>query len=200
MIRRFLRCSSSAQLLAGTGAGTGMRGHVGMWGGGHSAVQPHSMGRIRGGEEGHTHTHTQEHIGTYRRMLHLPFSNLPFQKSPMLGRWKVCLLNLIKKTLSKPFDPHSQIYVTRAGVLYFGHFLRYPREPRQLKPRGEPLQSKAFSTIKGPSVPLTGGVRSPYGAIGSLDGGIRSPYRHLLIAQLSVEGLGFLIVRAAGRL
>ena len=34
-----------------------------MWGcGGDSAVQPHSMGGVRGGEEGHTqeHTHTEE--------------------------------------------------------------------------------------------------------------------------------------------
>ena len=37
-------------------------------------------------------------------------------------------------------------YLTRAGVLYFGHFLGDPREPRQLKPQGKPLQLKAFST------------------------------------------------------
>ena len=49
------------QLLAATDAGTGMRSHVGV--GGNSAVQPCSLGGVRGGEEGHrqehTHTHTQ---------------------------------------------------------------------------------------------------------------------------------------------
>ena len=48
-------------MLAGTDAGTGVRGHVWVWGG-DSAVQSHSVGGVRGGEEGHTqeHTHTQE--------------------------------------------------------------------------------------------------------------------------------------------
>ena len=36
-------------------------------------------------------------------------------------------------------------------------FLRSPRETRQLKPQGEPLQLKAFLTIKRASVPVTGG-------------------------------------------
>ena len=48
--------------------------------GGESAVQSHSMGGVRGGEEGHTGTHT----GTYTRMLHLPFSDLPLKKCPIL--------------------------------------------------------------------------------------------------------------------
>ena len=39
--------------------------------------------------------------------------------------------------------------LTRAGVLYdLGLLLGDLREPRQLKPEGEPLQFKAFSTIK----------------------------------------------------
>ena len=33
----------------------------GSWGGGDSAVQPHSMGRVRGVEEGYTHTHRGTH-------------------------------------------------------------------------------------------------------------------------------------------
>ena len=45
-------------MLAGTDTGTGVRGHVGVWG--DSAAQPHSMGGVRGGEEGHTQEHTQE--------------------------------------------------------------------------------------------------------------------------------------------
>ena len=66
-----------------------------------SAVQPHSMGGVRGGEEGHTHTHTHTHehththththrnthththTGTCTRMLHLLFSDLPFKKCPI---------------------------------------------------------------------------------------------------------------------
>ena len=47
-------------MLAGTDAGTGARGHVGVPGG-DSAVQPHSMGRVRGGEEGNTQEHTHTH-------------------------------------------------------------------------------------------------------------------------------------------
>ena len=46
-------------MLAGTDAGTGVRGHVRVWGG-DSAVQAHSMVGVRGGEEGHTQEHTQE--------------------------------------------------------------------------------------------------------------------------------------------
>ena len=67
--------------------------------GGNSAVQPHSMGGVRGGRGGrhtgtHTHTHTHithththiTHTGTYTRMLlHLPFSHLPF-KSAQIAR------------------------------------------------------------------------------------------------------------------
>ena len=68
-----------------------------MWGcGGDSAVQPHSMGGVRGGKGGthththtqeHTHTHTQEHThtGTYTRMLHLPLSDLPLKNRGFLN-------------------------------------------------------------------------------------------------------------------
>ena len=57
--------------------GTGLRGHLGVWGeGGDSAVQSHSVGRVRGTAEGHTHTHTGAHTGTYTRMLPVPFSDL----------------------------------------------------------------------------------------------------------------------------
>ena len=57
-----------------------------MWGcGGGSAVQPHSMGGVRGGRGGtHTGTHTHTHTGTYTQMLHLPFSDLPLKKCPNL--------------------------------------------------------------------------------------------------------------------
>ena len=47
---------------------------------GDSAVQSHRMGGARGRAEGHTHTHT--HRGTYMRMLHLPFADLPPLKVP----------------------------------------------------------------------------------------------------------------------
>ena len=59
----------------------------GVWG--DSAVQPHSAGR--GLEEGHTHTqeHTHTHRGTYTRMLHLPFSDLPLKKCLIFGRTKI---------------------------------------------------------------------------------------------------------------
>ena len=51
-----------------------------MWGcGGDYAVQPHSMGGVKGGRGG---THTGTHTGTYTRMLYLPFSDLPLKKCP----------------------------------------------------------------------------------------------------------------------
>ena len=50
--------------------------------GGDSTVQSHSMGGVRGRAEGHTQEHTHTHTGTYTRMLHLPFSDLPFEKCP----------------------------------------------------------------------------------------------------------------------
>ena len=56
-------------MLAGTDAGTGVRGHVGGQGG-------------RGGTHTHTHTQQHTHTGTYTRMLHLPFSDLPLKKCP----------------------------------------------------------------------------------------------------------------------
>ena len=66
--RHFLRGSSSqgwvAQLLAGTDAGTGVRGHVGVWGD-NLLFSPHSTGGFRGRAETHTHTHTHTHTGTH---------------------------------------------------------------------------------------------------------------------------------------
>ena len=50
--------------------------------GGHSAVQPHSMGGVSRGRGG---THTGTHTGTYTRMLHPPFSDLPLKKCPIRG-------------------------------------------------------------------------------------------------------------------
>ena len=61
-------------MLAGTDAGTGVRGHVRVWGG-----ILLSMGGVREGRGG---THTGTHTGTYTQMLHLPFSNLPLKKCP----------------------------------------------------------------------------------------------------------------------
>ena len=96
-------------MLAGTDAGTGLRGHVGVWGGivlfSHTVLWVGSAG---GREEGHTHTHTHTHTvthththarahththteehththtGMYTQMLHLPFSDLPLKKCPMI--------------------------------------------------------------------------------------------------------------------
>ena len=70
-----------------------------------SAVQPHSMGGVRGGEEAHTHTHTHTgtRTGTYTRMLHLPFSDLPLKKCP-------------KKTLRIFF---SGYFLPRGLIFYF---------------------------------------------------------------------------------
>ena len=69
------------QLLAGTDAGTGVRGHVGVWGA-ILLFSPTMWAGQGGGEEGHTQEHTHTHTGTYTRMLHLPFSNLPLQRCP----------------------------------------------------------------------------------------------------------------------
>ena len=62
-------------MLAGMDAGTVVGGQVGVWG--CSAPQ---YGRGRGVERRDTHTHT----GTYTRMLHLPFSDLPLKKCPIV--------------------------------------------------------------------------------------------------------------------
>ena len=68
----FLRGSSSqgqvAQLLAGTDAGTGVRGHVGVWGGillFSLTVWAGSGGRGGMRTHTHTHTHTQTHTHTH---------------------------------------------------------------------------------------------------------------------------------------
>ena len=47
---------------------------------GPSAVQPQSMGGVRGERWTHRHTHTPTHRGTYTHMLHLPFSDLLFNQ------------------------------------------------------------------------------------------------------------------------
>ena len=75
------------QWLVGADAGTGMRGHVGGAGGG-SAVQPHSMGGVRGERRDthtHTHTHTQAHtreLCTYSLVTDPLKSARPLQKAP----------------------------------------------------------------------------------------------------------------------
>ena len=59
-----------------------------MWGcGGDSAVQPHSMGGVRGVEEGHTQEHTQERT---RECCTCPFkiSDLPLKMRPRVGLQK----------------------------------------------------------------------------------------------------------------
>ena len=64
--------------------GRGVRGHVGAWGA-ILLFSPTVQAGLGGGEEGHA----QEHTGTYTRMLHLPFSDLPLKKSPILVQeWK----------------------------------------------------------------------------------------------------------------
>ena len=59
-IQNFLRGSSSrqyvSQLLVGTDAGTGVRGHVRVWGG-DSAVQSHTVGGFRGRVNKRPRTH-----------------------------------------------------------------------------------------------------------------------------------------------
>ena len=65
-------------MLAGTDAGTGVRGHVGVWGG-ILRFSP-TVWAGSGGERRDTHTGT--HTGTYTQMLHLPFSDLPLKKCP----------------------------------------------------------------------------------------------------------------------
>ena len=69
------------QLLAGTDAGTGVRGHVRVRGGGFCCSAP-QYGRGYGGDMRDTHRNTHTHTGTYTRMLHLPFSDLPLKKCP----------------------------------------------------------------------------------------------------------------------
>ena len=63
-------------MLAGTDAGAGLRGHVGY--GGILLFSPIVWARFRGGEGG-------GHTGTYTRMLHLPFSDLPLKSARWFG-------------------------------------------------------------------------------------------------------------------
>ena len=86
------------------------------------------------------------------------------------------------------FDGRS--YASWGPILW--PFLRGSARTRQLKL----LQLKAFSTIERAlgSYYRNGGLRSPYGAISSCYGGVRSPYGPLLIVELSVYGLGPVIV------
>ena len=82
---------------------------VEVWGGGGSAVQSHNMGGLMARAEGHTHTHTQEHThthrGTYTRMLHLPFSDLPLKKCPSIA----CILSpSTQKTNNGEGDSHRK--------------------------------------------------------------------------------------------
>ena len=58
-----------------------LRGHVGVCGGIllFSPTVWAESGGVGVGQEARTHRNT---TGTYTRMLHLPFSNLPFQKVP----------------------------------------------------------------------------------------------------------------------
>ena len=56
------------QLLAGTDAGTGVRGHVGVRGA-ILLFSPTMWAGFGGGKGGtHTHTHTQEHTHTHRNV------------------------------------------------------------------------------------------------------------------------------------
>ena len=65
--------------------------------------------------------------------------------------------------LFKVSATNGKVCVMRAGVLY--------REPRQLKPWGEPLHLKAFWTIKRASAPVTGGSVLLTGPLVPLTGG-----------------------------
>ena len=67
------------QLLAGTDAGTGVRGRVRVWGE-FCCSAPQYGWDHGGGDEGHTQEHTHTDTGTYMQMLHLPFSDLPLKK------------------------------------------------------------------------------------------------------------------------
>ena len=68
----------------------------------------------RGGTHTHTHTHTHTgtRTGTYTRMLHLPFSDLPFKKCPIpsyhvvFGPQPFCELPLVS-SVGNPLSPYS---------------------------------------------------------------------------------------------
>ena len=66
------------QWLAGTDAGTGLRGHVGVWRG-DSAAQSHSMGGVRGGEEADTQEHTPTQERT-RECCTYPLATYPLKR------------------------------------------------------------------------------------------------------------------------
>ena len=73
------------------------------------------------------------------------------------------------------------IYYASWGPIFWP-FLRSPaRAPTIKAVRGSVAIKDIFGNFKGPSVPVAGGVRSPYGAFCSPYGGIRSPYGPLLI-------------------
>ena len=75
------------QVLAGTDAGTGVRGgHVGVWGGFCCSAAQYGRG-FRGRVEAHTDRNTQTHTGTYTWMLYLPCSDLPLKECPIQIRY-----------------------------------------------------------------------------------------------------------------
>ena len=81
LFRHFLRGSPSQgvghAIACGYGCGNGGEGSCGAWRGFCGSAPQYGQGQ---GERGGTHrnTHTQEHTGTYTRMLHLPLkSDLP---------------------------------------------------------------------------------------------------------------------------
>ena len=105
-------------MLAGTDAGTGGRGHVGL--GGALCCSVHSMGGVGG--RGGTHTGTRR--GTYTHMLHLPFSDLPLKKCPIyfMGPKKITAKfppNFLPKKKS-----HRRTFAGAQGEENLGHSLQ----------------------------------------------------------------------------
>ena len=75
------------QSLAGADAGTGMRGHVGVWGG-FCFSAPHYGWGSGGGEEGHAQEHTQERA---RDCCTYPLATYPFKsaRTPDCPKWPI---------------------------------------------------------------------------------------------------------------
>ena len=99
------------------------------WGcGGASAVQPHSMGGVRGGEEGHTQEHAQERR---RECCTYPLATYPLKSARILSTFRFSGLSndLPVTTLGKGFFAVFQRSFSRKVWFRFRFLKMVPMVP-----------------------------------------------------------------------
>ena len=83
------------------------------------------MGGVQGEGGGGTHRNTHTHTGTYTRMLHLRFSDLPLKKCPTFSSFSACYKDLQGIWCANPWVFFSQMFGREDQILggRFGYFL-----------------------------------------------------------------------------